>query len=435
MRILFTPHSARQHLYPLVPLAWACRAAGHEVRIAGAPVLAAAMYDTGLPAVVVGRDVAPPAVASRGITARFYAHERFPSDWPLRTHLLTGDQRELLEFLGRNAARAARATVDDMVAFARDWRPDAVVYDVAGFAGAVVAAVLGVPGIRHLTGYGLRPMENRVTPVPQPLPEYAALFERFGAAVPSRPAMTIDPSPPPLRIPVSGLWQEMRYVPYNGPGVVPPWLPDWLRLSRRRICVTWGHGVARAVLAQGSAALDPLRDAITALSVLDVDIVLATTAEQLALLTHRPDNVRAVTSVPLQYLLPYCELIVHQAGDGTALTAAALAVPQLAITTKPDQALTSDRLAAIGAGLHLRYQDLRTDPARTDVIRAAAEKLLGAGRHLRAARRLCAQIEAQPSPADVVAEGGLFHLGWCFPSGDSPYSRRSAAGGNLMLPE
>jgi glycosyltransferase len=405
MRVLFTPNNARQHLYPMVPLAWACRAAGHEVRVAAAPVLAGVMRMVGLPAVVVGSDVAPPAVTFQGLTARFYAHERFPPDWPLVVHLLTDEQRELLEYLGRNAARGARATIDDMVAFARQWRPDVVVYDVAGFAGAVTAAVIGVPSVRHLTGYGLRPMESQFLPgrLSAPLPEYAALFGQFDIDVRAAPTMTIDPSPPSLRIAVTGPWQEMRYVPYNGPGVVPSWLAEWLGRTQRRVCVTWGHGVDRTMLALGSAALDPLRDTINALTHADVDLVVATTGEQLAMIGGLPANARAAVGVPLQYLLPYCDLIVHQAGDGTALTAAALGVPQLAITNKPDQALTSDRLAAIGAGLHLRYQELQLDPMRREVIRSAADKLLSAGRHRHAAHRLRRQIERQPSPADVVA--------------------------------
>jgi UDP:flavonoid glycosyltransferase YjiC (YdhE family) len=405
MRVLFTPHNARQHLYPMVPLAWACRAAGHDVRVAAAPVLAGVMRAVGLPAVVVGSDVPPPAVTFQGQAARFFAHERFPPDWPLVVHLLSDEQRELLEYLGRNAARGASATVDDMVVFARHWRPDVVVYDVAGFAGAVTAAVIGVPSVRHLTGYGLRPMESQFAPgrLATPLPEYAALFGLFGVDVRAGPTMTIDPSPPSLRIAVSGPWQEMRYVPYNGPGVVPGWLADWLGRTRRRVCVTWGHGVDRTLLALGAAALDPLRDTVKALSCTDMDMVVATTGQQLALLGELPANARSAIGVPLQYLLPYCDLIVHQAGDGTALTAAALGVPQLAITNKPDQALTSDRLAAVGAGLHLRYQELRLDPLRRDVIRTAAEKLLSAARHRQAAHRLRRQIERQPSPAEVVA--------------------------------
>ncbi|TCO46626.1 nucleotide disphospho-sugar-binding domain-containing protein [Actinocrispum wychmicini] len=403
MRVLVTSNNARQHLYPMVPLAWACRAAGHSVQVAAAPGMAGAMREVGLPAVVVGKDVPPPAVTVKGLTARFHSHARFPADWPMVMHLLTDDQRDLLEHLGRNAARGARAIVDDLVAYAREWRPDIVVYDVAGFAGAVTAAALGVPGVRHLTGYGLRPMENRPlpSPSPEPLPEYADLFRRFGVPVVA-PALTIDPSPPSLRIAVPEPWREMRYVPYNGPGEVPAWLPEWLRMSHRRVCVTWGYGVVRTLLALGPAALDPLRDTLDALGGMDLDIVLATTREQLDLLGELPPNIRRAVSVPLQYLLPYCDLIVHQAGDGTALTAAALGVPQLAITNKPDQALTSDRLAAVGAGLHLRYQDLRDDRARQDVIRSAADKLLSAGRHRQAARRLRHQIEQQPTPADVV---------------------------------
>jgi glycosyltransferase len=248
-------------------------------------------------------------------------------------------------------------------------------------------------------------MESQFLPgrLSSPLPEYAALFGRFGVDVRAAPTMTVDPSPPSLRIAVSGPWQEMRYVPYNGPGPVPSWLAGWLARTRRRVCVTWGHGVDRTLLALGSVALDPLRDTLEALSEADVDMVVATTAEQLALIGELPANARSAIGVPLQYLLPYCDLIVHQAGDGTALTAAALGVPQLAITNKPDQALTSDRLAAIGAGLHLRYQELQLDPLRRDVIRTAADKLLSAGRHRQAAHRLRRQIERQPSPADVVA--------------------------------
>jgi UDP:flavonoid glycosyltransferase YjiC (YdhE family) len=404
MRVLFTPNTARQHLYPMVPLAWACRAAGHEVRIAAPPAMAPVIHEVGLPAVVVGNDVPLGAVTFKGLTARFYSHERFPSNWPFVPHLLTGEQRDLLAAWGRNAARAASAVVDDMVAYAREWRPDVVIYDVAGFAGAVTAAVLGVPGIRHLTGYGLRPMENPpVCPAPL-LPDYVKLFERFGVPARPQPTLTLDPSPPPLRIDVSGEWHEMRYVPYNGPGVVPAWLGEWLRQRKRqRVCITWGHGVGRAMLALGSSALDPLRAAIHAVSALDVDVVLATTAEQLAAFGPLPPGVLAATSVPLQYLLPYCDLIVHQAGDGTALTAAALAVPQLAITNKPDQALTSERLATFGAALHLRYQDLEHDPARRTVIRAAADRLLSVEWHRQAACRLRARIEQQPTPADVVA--------------------------------
>src|SRR5689334_12161686 len=123
MRVLFTPHKDLQHLYPLVPLAWACRAAGHEVRIAGPPGLADAIVHTGLAGVVVGRDTPPPAGISEMVPKLVHG-QRFPRDWPLHQQSLDAGQRSAIELLGRNSAAAAEQTVDDLIAFARIWRPD-----------------------------------------------------------------------------------------------------------------------------------------------------------------------------------------------------------------------------------------------------------------------------------------------------------------------
>ncbi len=57
MRVLFTTFAWPSHYFPMVPLAWACRAAGHEVRMASQPELADLMRRSGLPYVTVGRDV------------------------------------------------------------------------------------------------------------------------------------------------------------------------------------------------------------------------------------------------------------------------------------------------------------------------------------------------------------------------------------------
>jgi glycosyltransferase len=398
MRVLFTPHVAPQHLYPLVPLAWACRAAGHEVRIAGAPVLAEAIVHTGLAGVLVGADPPAPTSEDDAVVARIYQHRPFPADWPLAPHLLDDRQREMIEVLGRRSAMAAERMVDELIAFATRWRPDLVVHDIGNFAGPVAAAVLGVPSVRHLTGVGLRPMEFRVGDA-EPLPEYAALFQRRGLEV-RLPTMSIDPSPPSLRLPVAQLWREVRYVPYNGPGMAPAWLDA--QTDRPRVCVTWGLSVSRVRKTLSRYAVEPFALALEALAELPAEIIVTTTPGQLELLGDLPDNVRAVAGLPLNVLLPHCALIVHQAGDGTALTAAALGVPQLAVTRKPDPALTGSRLAAAGAAIHLRYQELAAAPDAHKVIRAAAEALLTEPAYREAAGRLRAEIERQPAPAALV---------------------------------
>ena len=56
MRVLFTSWAWPTHYYQMVPLAWALRAAGHEVRAASAPALSATIAASGVPAVGVGDD-------------------------------------------------------------------------------------------------------------------------------------------------------------------------------------------------------------------------------------------------------------------------------------------------------------------------------------------------------------------------------------------
>ena len=56
MRVLLTTFAHNTHFYNLVPLAWALRTAGHEVRVASQPDLTEAITAAGLTAVPVGTD-------------------------------------------------------------------------------------------------------------------------------------------------------------------------------------------------------------------------------------------------------------------------------------------------------------------------------------------------------------------------------------------
>ncbi|HKT04374.1 MAG TPA: nucleotide disphospho-sugar-binding domain-containing protein, partial [Rugosimonospora sp.] len=365
---------------------------------AGSPQIGDCLVQTGLPAVVLGSDPPPLADAANPVVRRVYGHRRFPADWPLRPQDLDEEQRAVVELLGRNCARAGDALADDLIAFAREWRPDLVVHDTGAFAGAVAAAALGIPNVRHLTGVGLRPMERRVAR-PEPLPEYARLFGRRGIPVRTTPTLTLDPSPPSLRLPVRDPWREVRYVPYNGAAPVPSDVDDD---GPPRVCVTWGYSAARAVVQVGAAALDPFQEALAALDALDVRPVIVTTTEQLRLLRGRPGSAEVLAGAPLHLVLPRCAAVLHQCGDGTALTAAASGTPQLAITRKPDPALTADRLANAGAAIHLRYQELPGGVARIGAIREAVEKLLADAAYQQGASRLRAEIERQPPPAALV---------------------------------
>lgn len=396
MRLLFTSSAARPHLFPVVPLAWACRAAGHEVRVASGVQIAPDIVHTGLPAVLSGGIPVHPEKGRAEFVASIYSQEPWPHEWPVNLHLLNDRQREHLDRLANAVIAGSAAMVGDLVAFAQWWRPDIVVYEAVSYAGAVTAAVLGIPGVRHLFGSASLPRLELSDG--EPMPAYVDMFRQFDVEVTTEAAMTVDPTPPSMRLAdAEAPWRAMRYVPYNGSGDVPRWMSG--PRARPRVCVTWGHTMVRAL---GGAAAGPYRQAIDAIAMLDVDIVVVASGEQLSQLGELPKQVRTCESTPLHLVLPHCDVIVHQGGDGTTLTAAARGLPQLAITRKPDAEVPAARLAMSGAGIHLRYQELRHNRSGWDLVRTAVEKLLADQAYRDAATRLRAEIEGQPTPAELV---------------------------------
>jgi UDP:flavonoid glycosyltransferase YjiC (YdhE family) len=397
VRVLFPAGGGRPHLYPIVPLAWAFRAAGHEVRLAGTPGNAADLVRTGLPALTLGHGPRLSERDMRELISVSFGQRPWPADWPVNLHLLDQDQVTYLELSGRYVVAAAAGMVDDLVEFARHWRPDLIVFDGLALAGAVAAAVLDVPSVRHMYGMQSVPRVELGLNDRTPLPEYVRLFERFGVPVRTDASTNVDTVPPSMHLGIEAAHLDMRCVPFNGAGAVPDGL-DGRRL-RPRVCVTWGHTLSSAL---GAAGADPFREAIGAVAASGAEVVVLTSAAQLDTLGELPANTRAFASAPLHLVLPYCDALVQHGGDGTTLTAATAAVPQLAITGKPDNDLTGGRIAAVGAGIHLRVQELRSDPNCRDVIQAAVQRLLTEPSYLGAARRLQAEIERQPSPAAVV---------------------------------
>ncbi|MET9297420.1 nucleotide disphospho-sugar-binding domain-containing protein [Streptomyces sp. NPDC003077] len=383
----------------MVPLEWAARAAGHEVRVASAPSLTGAITASGLPAVPVGRavDLGRAARQDRDLVA-WHDHDRWPQGWPVRPELLDERRLGLLEALGQRQFAMAANMLDDLVAFGRAWRPDLVVHDAVSYAGPVLASVLGVPGVSHLWGSpGLQRLEMKGLGS-EPQDGYVRLFERFGAAVRTWPDAWVDPCPPAMGFgPADGV-HPMRYVPYNGPGALPDRLLD--RPERPRVCVTWGATTARLL---GAAMADLLRQAVEAVTALPVEVVLTTTADQRELLGDLPGSVRTEVSVPLHLLLPTCTAVVHHGGAGTTLTAARLGLPQLTVTRRPEPSLNGERQAATGAGIHLTYGELSRAADPVKEIREHLARLLEVPSYREAALRLAAGMRRVPPPAETVS--------------------------------
>lgn len=393
MRVLVTTWAWNSHYLPLVPMVWALRAAGHEVRVASQPRLAPVITESGGVAVPVGPDLDHDEVRA---TAMRELSLRAVPDAPAAGESMAGWQPQrrakVAQVFSVFTAYSA-AMLDDLLAYARWWQPDLVLYDPTTYAGPLVAAALGIPAVRHTHGVDVTYQAREVvTELVAPLAERIGVPE-FGTAdiVGTR---TVDPCPPSLQFDSPVDRAPVRYVPYNGPAV----LPEWLRgneNNRSRVCITWGTSTSR--LAGGDTFLPPKLIAWT--RELDCEVIACVGAADAAALGTVPDNVRIAESLPLHLVLPSCAAIIHQGGNGTLLTAGYYGVPQLALPQLPDQTFHTRQLAAAGVG-----RMLRSDEVGQDTVLAELEKLLHGKESADAAAALRAEMHAQPTPADVVAQ-------------------------------
>lgn len=383
MRVLFTSWAWPTHYYQMVPLIWALRAAGHEVRAASSPSLVATIAASGVPAVSVGDDSVDAVARIRG-----YIPGR-PSEPALERPTRAQGPRAVSLF-----ADLASAMADDLVEYGRGWRPDLVVFEPTAYAGPLAAAVLGVPAVRFPWGADLM---HRAGAVELEREVMAPLCERFGLrGVDLLGSLTLDPCPAAMQVPEGEatrpvVRQPVRPVPYNGSGPLPVPLPPATR-RRPRICVTWGTTVGRL---HDDMFLAPR--IVAALDSLDVGIVVAVAREQRHLLGDVPERVKVLESVPLHAVLPHCDAVVAHGGAGTILTSLAAGLPQLVVPQLIDHTFNARRFTATGAGLSLGKDDAGPERIRTAVL-----DLLQAPAYRKAAEDVRDEIERRPSPARVV---------------------------------
>ncbi|WP_445282384.1 activator-dependent family glycosyltransferase [Streptomyces sp. DSM 118148] len=417
MRVLITVPPLDAHFNGSVPLAWALRTAGHEVRVAAQPPLTAGITSAGLTAVPVGDDPGLAAVMARK-GPRIYAHHEG------RDLHRAATAPDGAEFLRTSSALLTDAfysrigseeTVDDLVAFCRAWRPDLVVWETFTFAGAIAAHVTGTPHARLLWGPDLfafmrdalldhhrrAGVDAGSTPGADPLRDWiTGQLARFGKEFTEdvvRGLWRIDQMPEELRLAPGQHTVPLRYVPYNGPlpAVVPPWLrhdPD-----RPRVCLTKGFSVRTIDSPDGRAVTTD--DFFDAVADLDAEVVALLDETDRAALTTVPANTRVVDFTPLHVLLPTCAAIVHHGGAGTWSTAAVHGVPQLLLASMWDNVFRAVRTEELGAGLFLPPAELT--PA---ALRGALERLLKEPSFADGADHLRRAMTSQPGPHTVVTE-------------------------------
>ncbi|MFC5288789.1 nucleotide disphospho-sugar-binding domain-containing protein [Actinokineospora guangxiensis] len=320
MRLLVTACPAASHFHPLVPLASAAQAAGHDVLVA------------------VGGGFAPRAAA-----AGFAVHP-------------VGGGIDLMSVPGgpgrsgwaRMVALAER-TAPEVIALARRWRPDAVLRTPPEFAGALAARAVGAALVEH--SFGLVMPRARLAAAEREIAELSAAHGVTGGL--AEPDALIDLCPPSLRPAHLPTGVPMRYEPYDGEPAAGG--------SDIDLCLTLGTILPRL------GRTEVVRPVLAA-------------AESLGLRTVVLGLDPGAAWTPLSGVLARCRVLAHHGGSGTTFSALAAGVPQLVMPHMTDQ---PDNAALVaGTGVALAPDEVTAASARralahllTPAARAAARRV------------------------------------------------------------
>lgn len=375
MRVLFTVPPALGHLFPVISLAWAIRAAGHQVLLASSGVAVAAAVRAGLTAV----DVAPGTDFTRAFESRAGSPRERAEQLRQRGKAIAAAGGNTPDMVARRFATVSDLMADGTMRIARDWRPELIVHSRLQGAGPMAATALEVPAVEH--GFGFA---RDSTFAQRFLPHLAGTYQRCGVAMALPNLAAIHVGPPSMMI-GSGTGWVMRYVPYNAGGVVPDWVTR--PRERRRVAVTLG-----TVLPQVTG-VDSLLPVLAAAEQTDAEFLVALGDADGTELGDLPDNVRVIDWVPLATLLSNCDAVIHHGGAGTTMTSVCLGTPQLVLPHAADQFLNADAVTRRGIGLSC-------SPDEVDHGIVAA--LLRDGHFAAATASVAEEISTMPTPADLV---------------------------------
>lgn len=414
MRILFVTAPFRSHLYVQVPLAWALRTAGHDIRVAAAPEMADTIAGTGLSGVPIGETL-PLHTEMTAVADELAVLELHPDreKAPQSDYAREDPHAELATSIaGCRRLFTPDSAFDDVVAFARSWRPDLVVWDTFTYSGSVAARASGAASARILFGAdghgqlrvacGAPGGRDWPRDLADPLREWLEpVLGRFGCGYDDGVAMgdwTIFPMPWWIWRPEGVPYVQVRHVPYHGPAKVPGWLAE--PPERPRVCVTLGlshRDTDFGIEASARAVFDAVAD-------LDVEVIATLNAKQLSVAPAVPDNVRVADFVPLNVLLPSCAAIVHSGGAGTFAAGIEHGVPQLIVPTTYfserwwGPVAMANGLEGQGAGVYVADADqLAADGLRNDLKRVLDDPSFAAN-----ASRTQQEALGMPTPHDLV---------------------------------
>jgi UDP:flavonoid glycosyltransferase YjiC (YdhE family) len=370
MRALFTTHSIHSHWHPLVPLARALEAAGHEVAFATTPTFGPTIEASGFRAFPAGRRDTPEELQARKDRRSGMTPEQ-------DTDFTVG------EVFGREVGERM---LPDLLAIVRHWRPDVVVRENTEIAGCIAAESAGIPhAVLQITTTWPTYLRAVDAPVRR-LCDLAALASCEPLELLYR-HLLLWPRPLLLwnhEVLMPRTARAFRYEGFSRSGGedLPPWVAELD--GRPTVYATLGT-FENQETAVFEAILKGLRDEPLNL------IVTVGRDRDPAEFGEQPPNVHIERYIPNNLIMPHCHAVICHGGSGTIMDALSLGLPMALIPIAADQPFNARRCAELRVACVIEPDD-RTHWA----VRRATHLVLEDPRYRMAAARLRKDIEALP---------------------------------------
>ncbi|MFI5986696.1 glycosyltransferase [Streptomyces sp. NPDC051555] len=383
MRILFASVGNFGHIFPLLPLARAARAAGHEVAFATGEQFHQTLSEAGFEPVTAGRSVPEAFIEAAGGRAFLEAHGGEVGAQDVPPEVLANLH---IKVFGSVLPRWVAA---DLAPVFESRQIDLVVHEVLNPGAGFAAQLAGVPALAH--GVGLLAQDHEAERLQQ---EILATAADLGVTVPAGQVLTlgntyIDICPPSLQdraFVESGQARiEQRPVAFVEPGELPAGLAES------------GEPFVYLTLGTALGSAENLRTVIDGLAPLGVPVLVAAGFRvQIADLGELPEHVIVAPWLPQSAVLAHAALVVQHGGSGTTLATLEAGLPQLIVPQGADGPANGKAVRDAGAGEVLFELS-------AEAVTEHARKILGDPGYREAAGKIAAEIAALPDPAEIAA--------------------------------
>jgi MGT family glycosyltransferase len=391
-RFLFSTLSGHGHLNPLIPLARALQARGHEVAFAARDIVQPRVEAAGFRFFPVGSD--------RNLDPEYQAFKPVQDAMPL------GIESELVIYTRLFCGIAPRLMTPGLVQVGQTWQPQVIIREAGEYGALIAAEYLGLPHVVVSFAAALKSvlmLEARAAegldPIRQfwglpPDPDLTAIY-RYLHLVYSPPtfaAHDVTGDTPSFPIPPNTHFIRPQIFDNTANETLPDWvnhLPD-----QPTVYVTMGTEVNKLPELYPSV----LQTIIEGLRDLPYNLIVTLGRDKdPADFGAQPPNVHIERYIPQSLLLPHVDLMVMHGGSNSLLAALDVALPLVIIPLIADQFFNAYVTEKMGLGRVVARDDLTPS-----AIRAAVEHVLHNPAYRQTAHRLQAEMHNLPDQNHAV---------------------------------